>query len=240
MSPPTDHMESVLPKDIEKKEDKDNGPLIPFQENSSIIVTGSSKSGKTYWINKFLKNIDQMFEGRPPEEVLYFYLHDQPLYTEMKENLKDRITFREGIPTLNDINEFAKDDNHRLIILDDIMHLIVNSNDIALLFTQLVHHKKMSCMIVYQNLFNSGKFARTISLNAGYLVLFKNVRDKAQVAYLGRQLYPGKSKIFVEAYSDAVKLPHSYLLIDSTATTNDLYRLRSNIFPDEQMVVYQF
>ena len=224
------------PQDGEEK----SPPIIPFEENSSIIVTGSSKSGKTYWINRFLSNVNQMFQGRPVEEVLYYYSHDQPLYSEMKQNLKDKITFREGIPTLNDILEFAKDEKHRLIILDDVMHLIVDNKDIALLFTQLVHHKNMSCIIVYQNLFNTGKFARTISLNASYLVLFKNVRDKAQVAYLGRQLYPGKSKVFLEAYSEAVKYPHSYLLIDATATTNDLYRLRSNIFPGEQMEVYQF
>ena len=88
--------EPRLSEDMEKEKDENNNdisqPLIPFEENSSIIVTGSSKSGKTYWINKFLKNIDQMFEGRPPEEVLYFYLHDRPLYSEMKENLKDRIS----------------------------------------------------------------------------------------------------------------------------------------------------
>ena len=215
-------------------------PLIQFQENSSIIVTGSSKSGKTYWINKFLQQLDQMFAGTAPSEVLYYFLHDQPLYAEMRENLKDRITFREGVPSLNDIMEFAKDDQHRLIIFFDVMHLIVDNKDISLLFTNLVHHKKMSCMIVYQNLFSAGKYARTISVNADYLVVFKNVRDKSQIAYLGRQLYPGKqAKMFMAAYMDAVKSPHSYLVIDMTVTTNDMYRLRSHIFPGEQMIIYQ-
>ena len=226
-------------KIVEESIDTKTKPLIPFDENSSIIVTGSSKSGKTYWIIKFLRNRALMFSGTGPSEVLYYYAQDQPLYAEMKKDLRDEITFREGIPTLNDILEFAKDEQHRLIVLDDVMHLIVDNKDISLLFTQLVHHKKLSCIIVYQNLFNTGKFARTISLNASYLVLFKNVRDKAQVAYLGRQLYPGKSKIFLEAYSEAVKLPHSYLVIDTTAKTNDMYRLRSHIFPGEQMIIFQ-
>ena len=115
----------------------------------------------------------------------------------------------------------------------------MNNDNIALLFTQLVHHKNMSCLIVYQNLFNAGKHAKTISLNAAYLVLFKNVRDKGQISYVGRQIYPGRSKVFMEAYTDAVSYPHSYLLIDMTATTNDLYRLRSKIFPAEQMIIYQ-
>ena len=120
-------------KDLSQLEIHD--PIIPFEENSSIIVSGSSKSGKTYWINRFLKNLDAMYAGEAPSEVLYYYAHDQPLYQEMRQNLQGRITFQEGIPTMNDILEFAKDEQHRLIVLDDVMHLIVNNDDIALLFT---------------------------------------------------------------------------------------------------------
>ena len=145
----TDEMGSPM---IIKSVEGRNSPLIKFQENSSIIVTGSSKSGKTYWINRFLQNLDQMFSGAAPQEVLYFYLHDQPLYAEMKKKLGDRIMFKEGIPTIQDIMEFAHDDHHRLLVLDDVMHLIVNNKDIALLCTNLVHHKNISCLIVYQNL----------------------------------------------------------------------------------------
>ena len=127
-----------------------------------------------------------------------------------------------------------------MLILDDVMHLIVNNDNIALLFTQLVHHKNISCIIVYQNLFNAGKHAKTISLNAAYLVLFKNVRDKGQISYVGRQVFPGRSKVFIEAYNDAVSEPHSYLLIDMTAKTSDCYRLRSSIFPDDDDIdIYQ-
>ena len=216
-----------------------DNPAIQFQENSSIIISGSSKSGKTYWINTFLKHLDQMFEGQPPVEVLYFYLHHQPLYDEMKKNLGDRIIFKEGMPKLDDILDFAKDDNHRLIVLDDVMHLIVDDANISLLFTQLVHHKKLSCLIVYQNLFTSGRYARTISLNASYLVLFNNIRDKSQVSVLGRQIFPGKSRAFMDAYCDAVGEPYSYLVIDMTPTTPDQYRLRNKIFPNELMMKFE-
>ena len=124
-------------------------PLIQLQPNSSIIVSGSSKSGKTFWINEFLKNMSMMFDGESPIEVLYYFLHYQPLYDQMKKNLGDKITFREGAPTLSDITQFAKEDSHhRLIVLDDIMHLIVNNAAVSLLFTQLVHHKSLSCLFV--------------------------------------------------------------------------------------------
>ena len=221
--------------------DMDDKPTIQFDENSSVMICGSSKSGKTYWINTFLKNLDKMFTGRPPDEVLYYYMHKQPLYGEMTDTLGDRIIFRQGVPTLEDILEFAKDDdNHRLIVLDDVMHLVVNNDDMSLLFTQLVHHKQLSCIIVYQNLYAKGKHSKTISLNSSYVVLFNNIRDKLQVRYLGSQVFPGKTKVFMKSYTDAMKEPHGYLLIDMTAAINDEYRLRTDIFPGEEMMSYQF
>jgi hypothetical protein len=51
-------------------------------------------------------------------------------------------------------------------------------------------------------------------------------------------LYPGKSKLFIEAFQDATSVPYSYLLIDLTQSCPEKYRLRTNIFPDEQICVY--
>ena len=51
-------------------------------------------------------------------------------------------------------------------------------------------------------------------------------------------MYPGNGQYLVEAYKDATANPHSYLLIDLHPQTDDKYRLRGNIFPDEFEVVY--
>jgi hypothetical protein len=45
-------------------------------------------------------------------------------------------------------------------------------------------------ILITQNLFHQCKHCRDISLNAKYLVLMKNVRDKNQFLYLARQAYP--------------------------------------------------
>ena len=214
-------------------------PLICFKNNTSIILSGATQCGKTFWINRFLKNLDHMYEGDPPCEVLYYYSHYQPLYDEMKSNLCDKITFKEGIPSLAYLLEYANDNRHRLVCLDDVMHLIVDNSDISLIFTQLSHHKSLSCVVVLQNIFNHGRYARTISLNSTYLVLFNNVRDKAQISYLGKQIYPNKNKAFMGIYTDCVKRPYSYLLLDMSPNINDMYRLRTCIFPSENMVIYE-
>jgi hypothetical protein len=71
------------------------------------------------------------------------------------------------------------------------------------------------------------------NLNTHYIVLFKNPRDAVQVSTLARQMYPGKSKFVVEAYEDATKEPYGYLLIDLKPETDDSYRIRTRIFPDD-------
>jgi len=44
---------------------------------------------------------------------------------------------------------------------------------------------------------------RRISLNAQYIVLFKNPRDSSQFIHLTKQLYPHNSRFAHEAYIDA-------------------------------------
>jgi hypothetical protein len=44
----------------------------------------------------------------------------------------------------------------------------------------------------------------------------KNVRDISQVATLGHQLFPGRSKVLTVSYTDALSVgPYSYLIVDA-------------------------
>ena len=70
------------------------------------------------------------------------------------------------------------------------------------------------------------------------MVIFKNVRDKTQIAILGKQMFPGQASLLTEAYKSAISEPYGYLLIDLKNTTPEHLRLRSNIFPGELQSVY--
>ena len=73
-----------------------------------------------------------------------------------------------------------------------------------------------------------------MSLNAHYMVLFKNPRDVSQFVNLARQMYP---KTFQFAI-DATREPYSYLLVDLRSEQDEELRLRKNIFPGESHNVY--
>ena len=78
-------------------------------------------------------------------------------------------------------------------------------------------------------MFDKNKHVRTITLNAYYLVLFKNPRDAGQFAILARQMYPNLFKFAIEAYADATKVPYGYILIDLKPDQDEQCRLRTNI-----------
>jgi hypothetical protein len=101
------------------------------------------------------------------------------------------------------------------------------------LFTKGSHHRGISVILITQNLFHQGRYWRDISLNAKYLILLKNVRDKNQFSHLARQLYPENRVSLYEAYLDATRLPHGYLVLDLAQDTDDLLRFRTNIFPEQ-------
>jgi len=51
-------------------------------------------------------------------------------------------------------------------------------------------------------------------------------------------MYPNGSRFAVEAYADATIVPYGYLLVDLKPEQDDLYRLRTNVFPGETQYVY--
>ena len=178
-----------------------------------------------------------MYSRDPPKRILYCYGVFQDLFIEMERNIEN-LSFQQGLPTTEDLERLSAKGDHSLIVLDDLLHQVVQSQDMELLFTQGCHHRKLSVIFITQALFYQGKKARTIALNTWYTVLLKNLRDVSQVTTLGRQLYPGKSRILTEAYQDCLKEPFSYLVIDTAPHTDDRFRLRTKVFPGETPIVY--
>ncbi len=90
-----------------------------------------------------------------------------------------------------------------------------------------------------QNLFPKSKNSRTISLNCDYIVLMNNPRDRAQIGFLSRQIFPKNSKYLIEAYEDSTETKQfGYLFIDLSQTTKSNHRLQTSIFPTDNRVFY--
>jgi hypothetical protein len=98
--------------------------------------------------------------------------------------------------------------------------------------------RNLSVILITQYFFHQGRHCRDISLNAKYLVLLKNVRDKNQFLYLARQAYPENPESLYQAYLEAKDIPHSYFILDFAQDTSSIVMFRTGVFPDEQTTVY--
>ncbi|GFX84894.1 uncharacterized protein TNCV_4997261 [Trichonephila clavipes] len=119
----------------------------------------------------------------------------------------------------------AEEENCDLIVLDDMMNDV--TSEISQMFTMGSHHKKYSIILITQNLFPRVKSMRDISLNAHYIILFRNNRDVSQTACFGRQAFPGRGNFFMDSYKKATEEPFSYLLVDVHPRSPEVQRLQT-------------
>lgn len=203
---------------------------ISLKHPSTWIVAGGSGSGKSNWTSLLIRNKEKLFKPNAPRAVVLFYKQWQPLYDDMRKRglVQD---FIQGLPEENEIKLiFSKYKKYGgcIAIFDDLMSEV--DNRITNCFTVYSHHLKATVILLVQSLFLENKLYRTCSLNTHYIVLMKNKRDAVSVSFLARQISPYHVKYIIKSYMKATKTPYSYLLFDLRQETNDLLRLRSNIF----------
>lgn len=194
--------------------------MIRIKNPFSMIVCGPSSCGKTTFIVKLIKNASTMCD-QPYEKIYWSYSEDNAKPSDM-----ENVEFIKGVPETIENNT---SDKYVLLILDDLMNES-DSEKISNLFTRGSHHNRISTILVTQNCFAKGRFNRNISLNAKYMVIFKNPRDSLQFQYLARQIAPDSSKELFSLYKEVTERPHTYLFIDLNQNTPDLLRFRTDIF----------
>lgn len=135
--------------------------MIHFNHPFTVIVAEPSSCGKSHFVTSFLNNINavcnQLFQN-----IVWCYDEMQPLY-----NLKN-VTYTQGIPDLS----MFDGKQAQLLIIDDLMR--ESDGRIVDIFTKGSHHRNLSVFYITQNLFHQGKGQRDISLNANYIIYFKN------------------------------------------------------------------
>ena len=110
----------------------------------------------------------------------------------------DNIEHQEGLP---DSSDYFDDPRPKLIVVDDLMSESPSGRVIANLFLKGSHHNNLSVIFVTQNIFHQGKFMREISLNAHYMVIYRNPRDRAQIQHLSRQVCPDEPRFLQKRFT---------------------------------------
>jgi len=203
---------------------------LKWKHPFSAIVAGPSGSGKTVFVTRFINNVDNMCDVRF-KNIYWHHATGLPPPSKLPIN---RVQVRSGLP---DMEEFDGVEPN-LIVIDDMMR--ESDGNVVDLFTKGSHHRNLSVFFITQNLFHQGRGQRDISLNAHYIVCFKNPRDRAQITHLARQVYPNDPRFIVDSYADATHTPHGYLLLDLKQSTPDELRVRTCVFPDDSPFNYVY
>jgi len=190
-------------------------------------VSGLTGSGKTQFVMHLVDSADVLIEPTP-RKIVYYFAEYQPLF----KHYEDRIQFCHRMPKVDAIDRLTD----ALVVYDDLMYEA--DEWMTRLFTRGSHHRNVLVIFMVQNFSDKNRHMRTISLNAQYIVLFKNARDSSQFIHVAKQLYPHNSRFAHEAYVDATKRPYGYILLDLRSDQDDDLRLRMNIFPGKRQIIY--
>lgn len=197
-----------------------------FAFPGNMLIAGPTMSGKTCFLNKMIEKRDKLFNTKF-KRILWCYSEDTA-----KPKIKD-VEAIKGLPSEEELSGVKP----LLLIIDDNMQNASKDSKIFDIFTKESHHRSIFTILVLQNLFFKGKFTRDLSMNAQYLVIFRNLRDKQQFSFLSRQLYPENPKELLRVYKDITREPYTYLLIDLSQRINNLLRFRTDIFKEDYICV---
>ena len=202
-----------------------------FHEPARIIVAGFSNSGKTVLVTKLVKKYSAFFS-----KIVICGVSHHPLQDEVHISHKVSV-FKDIVNPLEDTEPHEK----VLLVLDDMYLKAMQSQTVVDAFIK-GRHSNLSVIMITQNLFMKGPYARDISLNGTHFILLR-MRDLGQVDCLVRQIYGKKhAGNVLEIYNRAVmNRPYGYLLLDLSRKTPHALKFRSHIvdeFPCEVVYIY--
>ena len=212
------------------------GKPFRFKTPSSILVVGPSGCGKTVFTEKLVLDHPELFDHvRPSVPVHYCYGAWQDRFRDMQER---GIQFHEGIPETEALAQWfprrrGGGAGGGILILDDLMDEGSHDKRVLDLFTKHSHHQNVTVLYLCQDMFPVGKYAKSISRNAHYIVAFKNPRDQLGVRNVLLQSFPSTWKDVLETFQRVTAQPYGYLVLDLHPASSDYQRLMSHLLKDE-------
>ena len=114
-------------------------PEFMFQHMFSMLVVGPSQCRKTYFVQQLLTKVCIDYPEKKPLQIYWFYNQWQPRYDEIKQVLKKRIRFAQGLPELSEDLHEINPEYHNILVFDDLMAQATDSPVLSRLFTQGRH-----------------------------------------------------------------------------------------------------
>ena len=198
-----------------------------LQNDSCMIISGPSKSGKTSFVIEMLRRKDVLFQ-HPIRRTFWFHGAAQSSVHDMLRQDMG-VILKHGIPNEDDFEPVGQYD---LVVLDDLQHEMKNDSHITSLFLKHSHHRQFFVIVLQQNIYGD-KEQRYRNANAHYWVAFNNPRNQRQVSEFLSRMYASGGKHAIErifAHILETEGNYGYLFVDFTPDMRSDLRLRSHVF----------
>ena len=208
--------------------------MLPFEDFSSILITGVSQSGKSTWINKLCQHSDVMFKT-PIERIIYVYKHHQPSFSQLQKD--KRVTLTNKVPNESELEDMLSASHHALLILDDAFNMIYEGDDLCQqLVTRLGHHLRLSTVLATQSTQAKNKQSQAIIKNLHNFIIMSSPLQAQYIKSMGVQL--GEYQLLKEAFNHICEQPYRYLVIGLHPKRDRDLKFTTSIFPGEVTRVY--
>ena len=95
------------------------------------------------------------------------------------------------------------------------------------------HHQNIALLYLCQDIFPPGKYAKSISRNAHYVIAFKNPRDQLGMKNLLFQAFPTCWQDMMDVYQKVTERPFGYTVLDLHPASDDRKRVFSHLLTHE-------
>ena len=136
-------------------------------------------------------------------------MKEKPISWDQSEKIQIPIHFGIGLPTQDELDNL---DDDTLIILDDLYEKAVKSEAIDHLFRVTSGKRNLSVMMMTQNCYSQGRYARDIKNSCNMQVLLRNCLDTTINLRVFRHL--GLAKAYQSAEENSKHDDYPYFLIN--------------------------
>jgi len=228
-----------------------------------IILLGPSMCGKSSWLVNVLKNQEHCFKQTFDH---IFFCNGVP-QEKLEKDLtaffgsKNITFFKKYFPeTEIESGTLFKGTHNPVIVIDDLASETSNSKTLSNLFTRISHHAPVTVILTTQVLFTRGGSMHDASRNASHFAIFRAPREGQGIRIMvclycftpfldsfnifcflfqARQMFPGNSKLMIDAYEKCIEEPYSCLVVDASPNCHHLFRLRAGIHsPDSDYSIF--
>ena len=229
---------------------------LKLPRNLRALLIGASESGKSTFLSNLIKHKDEVFP-EPYAKFIFCSPHMDSSYADDRDLSYQKtleewaqpvpIIFYNKIITKEELLEHADVTLPGRILLqvDDFSQQITNDRLVYDLFSKYASHNSISTIIVLhqgmKSQKSSGNFASLIRSNCNFLVIFRNLANRAAIGEMSKVIFPYCHNFLQRALDEITTVcgQHSYLCKDANLKNplNNRYEVRTNIFRENNLPV---